>query len=1155
MRVVEKIGIVGGGLIVVALALAWATTLSAQQTPPWADPGVVSVNRMTSRAPLDPLGPPNDLDRWQSDLNGTWRFLYLERASEIGTDLRLPPAADPRWSEIVVPGSWQTQGFGATVLARSGTQNPLYATPATTSAGVYVRGFTVPSDWAGRRVFLRLGRTRASVTVHLNGAQVGYSENAEAGAEFDLNRHLIDGVNRLTLVVTQWSTSSEHLGTHWADSGLLGGVDLVALPAVSLRDVAAIGRFDPASAGGTLDLRVWLRGSDTSRRGGYRVETTLAAPDAEIVGRRFRQGIFLDDNDQASSFLRLQVPTVAPWSAYSPALYTLEIELLGPDGTSLQHSRIRAGFRSVEFGAPGLLINGEPEMLRGVFLDADLPLTIDDPAAIDRHLQLMKVAGINAVRVPSPLGQRWLDRLDSHGFYAIHDLLPDVGFSSSAPAFERAKAMVEAAKNHPSTVAWAVNDRGSAGAVSPSRRDLRAWLGIHDADRAVLPNRAFGFIAKPRAWQLSRRVANADKALLLWPFGSLLGNSGGGLARLWESVEREPRLIGGFLPQWMVSARSDDGTTKLQDAVARGLLDADGRPLPQYAVAADLYRQLTFEQVDLESARFRLVNRSRTFIDTGMDGRWTLRQDGSVVAAGRLPRLGVGAGEAVEFTVPGLPSRAAAAEYHLSLYLQSGDGHNDLTSPRLASAQFELPVERQPAMLASEGSAPSLTLDEDSSRIELTTRDLTFRIDRTSGTLRYLALRGRPLVNDVVVPALWRMPSQLERANGLAAVDQRLQDVFGVPPADWVGRRVSPSAYSSVSEYTVLDEGLMRIQTTAHGSGAVELSLHWLGEPATADPPRFGVTIPMGPRPATVEWFGRGPGESYSNRVAGTEVGRWKLPLPLANPYHWIQAHGLRSDVRWLAVWFSDGTGLLIVTPPTSSFSIANHAGDWIVDVDAQHRGVGGERDDAVPTRAARIPPGDTRATFLLMPLPAGSDPQQLFRSSAPTDESAADLGGPIRRPRWSLGHLGRGKPLNLVEADADVPPTRRSPINDGWIGSIDAFDGNWQPIDSLPAEITVDLETVETVRRLRLGLLADPEACADLPPAIEFSYSTDRRRWVSLEVIRPLASAAGGERLWLNRDLLGRPLRWVRARILDPETVCANGDRNRVLVDELVVE
>lgn len=1143
MQVKKRVWVVLG--LVVGLGAPEAVRAQADAAP-WADSGVVSINQQPPRSALDPMGPSEDPDRWRLSLNREWRFLWLDRVANAPPDLNASLQSDQSWSTIRVPSNWQEQGFGSAVLARHAEQNPVYSPGLSVPGGVFVRDFTLPAAWSGRQTMLRLRRTRASVSVGVNGNQVGYSENTEAGAEFNLTRHLRDGVNRLTLLVTGWSTSTEHNGTHWTYGGLLDDVELISVPPVFVRDFAAEALWDSESGGGTLDLRFWLRSFLPRPSGGYRIETDLLAPDGTAVTRRFRRGIALGASRETEATLRLQIGTgVEPWSANSPSLYTLRVRLLDSQGRLLQRSRTRVGFRSLEFGNQGMTINGRGETLRGMSLDADLPVKVTGRSAIERHLRLLKKAGVNALRLSTPLGREWYPLLDEYGFYTFHELRTPLAAAGGARGFERATATVEMTKNHPSTLAWAWADEPRDGTA-----DLGAWLRKHGIGRPVLPNARVSLVAKPRSWTLARRARAADRLLILWPFGSLLGNSGGELANLWQVVDTHPAVIGGFLPHWMMATGPDP-----IDAVARGVLDGEGEPLPAYAEVVDLYRQVRFRALDPAAAGFRLVNKSSREI-TEPEGRWTLRRDGSVVAAGLLPRLAVLPGVNVDFHIAGLPPRNQPAEYHLTLELRSRQPLPGRPAGTiLARDQFALPGP-DPGMGPVSGEMPALAVDESAASVRLGTREVVVDLDGATGMPRYLALRGRALIEGVVRPSLWRMPTQLERANGLAELDDRLRTVFDGAPAEWVGRRVSAGSYSAVGEFTVLDEGLMRLQTTAYGTGAMELGLHWLGEPGIPDPPRLGISIPLGASVSSVEWFGRGPGESYRNRSSGTQIGRWEADAEFVNPYVWVQAHGERTQVRWLTLWYSDGAGLMVVGPRTFSFSLERNAGQPILELNALHRGVGAERDDALLDRSARIAPGNYRATFLLLPVESDTNPADLYRRSAPTREIAARLQTPIELSAWRLAHLAREQPLDLTESGPDAPPTRRSPLNDGWIGSIDAFDGSWQPINSPPAEITIDLERVEPVRRLRLGLLAHPAACATIPAGVEFSYSTDRRRWVSLEPLPPAATAGQDHRrLWLTRDLLGRPVRWVRVRIPDPESECRPGKRHRVLVDELVVE
>ncbi len=1133
---------------VLGLSAVGAAVSAQTELPHWADPDVVSVNQEQGRPWLVPLGPEEEPDRWQMDLSGEWRFLLLDRAADVPSDLEASLARDLAWSTIQVPGSWQSQGVGNLELARSGNQNPLYGSAgAANPAGILLRDFTLAPGWQDRQTLLHVTRARSSITVLVNGVEVGYSENTAAGAEFNLTRNLQSGVNRLVLIVTQWSTSSEHSGVHWTFAGLLDEPLLISLPAVYLRDLSLDARYDPQTGSGTLNLRAWLRSFLPYSSEGYRIEIDLLDSNGRRVGRRFRRGVAVGAAREMTASLRLQLANVRSWSAESPNLYELEIRLVGEDQLVVQRSRDRVGFRLVTFTPTGLLINGRRETLRGVTLDADLPVRVVDSTDIEHHLHLLKNAGINALRLQSPLSQRWYDRIDAFGLYTFHDLRIPPSQGNVARTFERNVSAVELAKNHPSTLAWVWRDTGQPGASN-----FGAWVEAHDPTRPVLPNKQVRLASTPRAWIFDRQVRNSDALFVLWPFGSLLGNSGGGLGQLWRMVETQERAVGGFLPHWMASA-----TPSGSDAVDRGLVDQNARPLPAYQEIADLYRTFRFTAIDLSTNTFAVTNDTHNTSTSGTEGQWKLRQDGAVVAGGRLPRLGGEPGATTEFRIGGLPDLLSGAQYHLTLELNSAVS-DSADQETLARAQFELPTPGEP-ILNPVADLPPLTVETEGSGSRLVSREVEVAIDGTTGSLSEFSFRGQSMIDGLVRPSLWRKPTMLEQANGLAAIDRRLQSIFDGEPADWVGRRVTAGSHSAVSEYTVADEGLFRMQTTSHGTGAVELALHWFGEPGTPDPPRVGASIPLSPRAVSVEWFGRGPGASYSDRKSSAELGRWETSIPWKNPYVWDQAHGLRSELRWLVVWFSDATGLLIVTPSSASFSTGYQSGTPVLYLDGAHRGVGAERDNAIPSRAARIPPGEHRFTFLLLPIVVGQNPAQLAKNSWPNTEIAAAIHSPSAPPRWRLRHLAVGRPLDITEAETDPPPTQQSKLNDGWNGSIDAFDGTWSPINSFPSEITLDLQTVEPVNRLRLGVLRHESACADVPASVEFSYSLDRRRWIAMEPLVAESnpdSTLSPKRQWLDYDLLGRPIRWVRARLTAPVSVCLRtGEANRVLVDEWVVE
>jgi beta-galactosidase len=70
---------------------------------------------------------------------------------------------------------------------------------------------------------------------------------------------------------------------------------------------------------------------------------------------------------------------------------------------------------------------------------------------------------------------------------------------------------------------------------------------------------------------------------------------------------------------------------------------------------------------------------------------------------------------------------------------------------------------------------------------------------------------------------------------------------------------------------------------------------------ALADLPRLGVTLILPDAFEGVEWFGRGPLESYADRKRAARIGRFTgTARGQYVPYVMPQEHGNKTDLRWL---------------------------------------------------------------------------------------------------------------------------------------------------------------------------------------------------------------------------------------------------------------
>lgn len=122
-----------------------------------------------------------------------------------------------------------------------------------------------------------------------------------------------------------------------------------------------------------------------------------------------------------------------------------------------------------------------------------------------------------------------------------------------------------------------------------------------------------------------------------------------------------------------------------------------------------------------------------------------------------------------------------------------------------------------------------------------------------------------------------------------------------------------------------------------------------------------------------IEWYGRGPFETYPDRKTGAKTGIWnRSPEELYEPYLIPQDYGNRTDVRWLSMKNKEGTGFKIDGQDLFNFSVQEYdtdnltraqypfhlrkSGNLILNLDHAVNGVGGNAISVL--RKYRVYPG-----------------------------------------------------------------------------------------------------------------------------------------------------------------------------------------------------
>ena len=324
----------------------------------------------------------------------------------------------------------------------------------------YRREFFAPKEWEGRTVLLTFGAVAHDATVFCNGRRVFHHGCGCTAFTVDLTPCLRLGQNN---VVAVRCDSREDLNAPpfggqldaLTYGGIYRAVSLDVKEPAYLRDV-----FIEAKAEG--DFRIY------SSAVGETVGCTLQAEIRSPAGARAIYG------GELSLPITGTLNGVHPWSIDHPFLYTLTVRLIRP-GTNglpdrvLDEKSTRFGFRTVQFVAGGLYLNGQRVELRGLNRQQSCPYQgFAMPDSLQRldAQTLKKELGCNAVRcpgtVPSPA---FLDACDELGLLAFVEMpgWQHIGDDVwKAQALQNCREMVCQCRNHPSVFVWGVRVNGSA---------------------------------------------------------------------------------------------------------------------------------------------------------------------------------------------------------------------------------------------------------------------------------------------------------------------------------------------------------------------------------------------------------------------------------------------------------------------------------------------------------------------------------------------------------------------------------------------------------------------------------------------------------------------------------------------------------------------
>lgn len=810
------------------------------------NPAIVGRNKEPAHATLIPypdrasaLAGDRDISPYFKLLNGDWQFHFAPNPDLAPADFFQLDYQVGSWPSIPVPSNWQMLGYGLPRYLAADyafdKSNPPFIPQDTNETGSYRTTFDIPENWAGRQVFIVFDGVDSAFYLWVNGQMVGYSQDSRLPAEYNLTPYLHPGQNLLAVQVYRWSDGSFLEDQDmWFLSGIFRDVYLVATPGVHLRDFWARTHLDAEYHHADIDVSVWVRNSSPTPIRSHRVNATLFDATGQMASWGFIGVFDLQPGEEVFKRLVWRVENPHLWNGEDPYLYRLVLQLFDGEQRLLETITSQVGFRAVEIKNSKLLINGAPIYLRGVNRHEHDPVrghAVTEQSMIDDIL-LMKRFNINAVRTCHyPDQPRWYELCDQYGIYLIdeanietHGLWDKLTKNPDwQHAFlERGSRMFERDKNHPSVIIWSLGNESGEG---PNHAALADWLHQHDSTRPVFYDAAgtapyvdLVSMMYPKVEVLKKvgQDPNDRRPFFMCEYGHAMGNSPGNLREYWDIIEACPRLIGGFIWDWVdqgIQRLTPDGKVwyayggdfgdepSSYSFCCNGVVFPDRTPHPALWEVKKVYQPVKIEPVDLLDGEVLVTN--RYFFDDlgGLELSWTLSADGRVIQRGRLPNLMTPPEVSETITIPfEQPELAAGVEYWLELRFSLAEDTPWAPKGHLVAwEQFQVPWLVPLLAEPATETLPHVQLSQTAAQAVVAGEGFSLAFGLAAGTIGAWQYHGCELIASGPRVNVWRAPTENDlntwgdekaalhwRATGYDQLIEQVQQVTVGQPAPQV---------------------------------------------------------------------------------------------------------------------------------------------------------------------------------------------------------------------------------------------------------------------------------------------------------------------------------------------------------------------------------
>ena len=434
------------------------------------------------------------LDKKAIDISGKWS-IQLD-----STDIGLKNGwQNTVFNQIVnMPGTTDDFGIGVSNKLKPALTRPqlshLTRKNSYLGAAWYTREVTIPRNWKGKELLLKLERVIWKTNVWVNGKEVATGQNSLVSPHyFDLTNFLTPGkTQRITVRVDnrkQFDISLDNMAHAYTNetqiiwNGIIGEMNIEALDAVHISNLQVYPNIDL----NTIKVAITLK-NDLNKVQKGELNIVAGNKKSKKETTAIIQKVKIEKGQSVLNFDYDMGKDSKLWSEFSPEVYELKVQMKAAKSKSVK--AVDFGMRKFSRNGTILTNNNKAIFLRGTLECSIFPLTGHPPMTKEGWEKVFKTAkewGLNHLRFHSWCPPKVaFEVADEMGFYLQVELpvwVLNIGKDKNVTDFLYAEAqrMIDEYGNHPSFCMWSIGNelQGDMALLTEMVKDIKAQDSRH----------------------------------------------------------------------------------------------------------------------------------------------------------------------------------------------------------------------------------------------------------------------------------------------------------------------------------------------------------------------------------------------------------------------------------------------------------------------------------------------------------------------------------------------------------------------------------------------------------------------------------------------------------------------------------------------------